>query len=303
MRVLCTGAGGFIGGHLVKALLDRGDEVRAVDVKPLAGWQQVHEGAENRGDWDLRSAALTASAPRDCDLVFALAADMGGMGYLSTRPTRRHGTRLISVNTIQAAVRGVRAVLLYVSSACIYPEYRQDTDVAAAVEDMALPAAPRTGYGWEKLVTERLLRVLTRRTRPGDRGSRGSTTSTGRSAPTTAAGRRPRRRCAARSRSPLTAARSRCGATASRPGPSATSTTAWKASAELMQSDLLRSAEHRLGPAGDDRPAGADGVMASGKKLGIRHVDGPQGVRGRNSDNTLCRKVLGWEPRSRSRTA
>ena len=230
MRVLCTGAGGFIGGHLVKALLDRGDEVRAVDVKPLAGWQQVHEGAENRGDWDLRSAALTASAPRDCDLVFALAADMGGMGYLTFHEADvMTWNTLISVNTIQAAVRASVPRLLYASSACVYPEYRQDTPyVVPLSEDMAIPAAPDLAYGWEKLAPSGCWRP-TRRKAGWRRGSRGCTTSSARTAPMTAAGRRPLRRCAARPRSPLTAARSRCGATASRPGRSATSPTARKA--------------------------------------------------------------------------
>ena len=297
MRVLVTGSGGFIGGHLVKALLDRGDEVRAVDVKPLAGWQQVHEGAENRGDWDLRSAALTASAPRDCDLVFALAADMGGMGYLTFHEADvMTWNTLISVNTIQAAVRASVPRLLYASSACVYPEYRQDTPyVVPLSEDMAIPAAPDLAYGWEKLGTERLLaayqaegRLETRVARLHNIFGPDGTYDGG------------------REKAPAALCRKAALA------PDGGEIEVWGDGEQTRSfcyitdcaEGLLKLAESDYsGPLniGSDRLVTIDqlarmAVRASGKKLGIRHVEGPQGVRGRNSDNTLCRKVLGWEP-------
>ena len=147
MKVLVTGGAGFIGGHLIKALLERGDDVLAVDVKPLGEWHQVHDDAVNYDDWDLARWALSHAAVRGVDTVFALAADMGGMGYLTFNEADVLASNLlISVNTIKAALSAGVSKVVFSSSACVYPEYRQETPyVKPLAESDAYPA--RAGPG------------------------------------------------------------------------------------------------------------------------------------------------------------
>ena len=158
MRVLCTGSGGFISGHLVRALLDRGDEVVAADVKPLAEWKQVHPDAVNYAGLDLREWDNAISATRGCGEIYHLAADAGGMGFISTHKAACTLNILADAQMIRAAHQ-TGARIFYASSACIYPLSLQETaDAADLAEWMAYDPKPEPeeAYGWEKLFAERM---------------------------------------------------------------------------------------------------------------------------------------------------
>jgi nucleoside-diphosphate-sugar epimerase len=158
-QVLVTGAGGFIGGHLVAELRRRGFErVRGADIKPLADWYQLPDGVENLV-LDLRDPVACAEAVAGSDVVFNLAADMGGMGYIETHKAECMVSVLINTNLLVASrAAGVRA-FLFGSSACVYAaEHQTDPDVTALKEEDAYPAEPEDGYGWEKLFSERMCR-------------------------------------------------------------------------------------------------------------------------------------------------
>jgi len=157
--VVVTGAGGFIGGHLVAELKRRGHErVRAVDVKPLGRWYQEHEGVENVSA-DLREKDACYSASDGACCVFNLAADMGGMGFIETHKADCMVSVLINTNMLLAARDLGVEHFLFGSSACVYNAERQsDPDVTALKESDAYPALPEDGYGWEKLFSERMCR-------------------------------------------------------------------------------------------------------------------------------------------------
>ena len=155
MRILVTGAGGFIGHHLVSNLRRDGHWVRGVD-RQLPYFEASE--ADEFEILDLRRWDACLQATRGVDRVFALAADMGGMGFISGNHSQiLHNNILITTHTLEAArVNGVDRYL-YTSSACIYPEFMQtDTEVTPLREEDAYPAQPQDAYGWEKLITERL---------------------------------------------------------------------------------------------------------------------------------------------------
>jgi nucleoside-diphosphate-sugar epimerase len=161
MIVVC-GAGGFIGGHLVQALIQQGDRpVRAVDVKPLNEWYQVSPEAENL-ILDLQDKEACFQALYGASEVYNLAADMGGMGFIENNKALCMLSVLINTHLLMAAqAYGVKR-FFFSSSACIYPAYRQTTpDVVALKESDAYPAMPEDGYGWEKLFSERMCRHYT----------------------------------------------------------------------------------------------------------------------------------------------
>ena len=157
--VVVTGAGGFIGGHLVAELRRRGlERIRAVDVKPLGRWYQQHEGVENVSA-DLREKDACYAAAQGASTVFNLAADMGGMGFIETHKADCMVSVLINTNMLLASRDHGVAHFLFGSSACVYNGEKQtDADVTALKEEDAYPAMPEDGYGWEKLFSERMCR-------------------------------------------------------------------------------------------------------------------------------------------------
>jgi len=160
--IVVTGAGGFIGGHLVADLLQRGYErVRAVDMKPLRDWFQLLPQAENV-QRDLRDKSACYEVSDSADFVFNLAADMGGMGFIETHKAECMISVLINTHMLMAARDcGVKR-FLYTSSACVYAADKQTSaDVVPLKESDAYPAMPEDGYGWEKLFSERMCRHFT----------------------------------------------------------------------------------------------------------------------------------------------
>src|SRR5688572_22342036 len=160
--VVVTGAGGFIGGHLTGDLLKQGCRVRAVDIKPLNEWYQVHKAAENIGGpvrGDMRNLENCRRAARGATDVFQLAADMGGMGFIENNKALCMLSVLTSTHMLVAARDAEVQRFFYSSSACVYAADKQtDTHVTALKENDAYPAMAEDGYGWEKLFTERMCR-------------------------------------------------------------------------------------------------------------------------------------------------
>src|SRR6516225_9469528 len=157
--VVVTGAGGFIGGHLVRALQQRGyKKIRAVDVKPLAEWYQKHPGVENQVG-DLALLEPCRAAAKGARMIYNLAADMGGMGFIETHKAECMLSVLISTHMLVAAKEAGTERFFYSSSACVYNGDKQTRpDVTALKEEDAYPAMPEDGYGWEKLFSERMCR-------------------------------------------------------------------------------------------------------------------------------------------------
>jgi len=294
LRTLVTGAGGFIGDHLVSSLKERGYWVRGVDVKSP-------EYSDTEADefllLDLRDRENCLEATKGIDHVYALAADMGGMGYISANhATILRNNALIDLHTIDAAQQqGVRRVL-FTSSACVYPEHLQlRTDVAGLREEDAFPAAPQDAYGWEKLFGELLCRYYPTEFALETRvvrfhniyGPRGTYDG-------------------GREKSPAALCRKVALAE------DGTSIEMWgdgEQTRSFCHIDDCVEGIYRLMHSDYDQPLnlGTERMVSinelasiimqiAGKSLSVEHIDGPEGVRGRNSDNTKLRDVLGWEP-------
>ena len=158
MDIVVTGAGGFIGGHLVADLLSSGRTVRAVDIKPQEEWYQVHGAADNLVA-DLQLLDNARRAVDGVSEVYNLAADMGGMGFIETHKAECMLSVLTSTHVLLAARDAGVERYFYSSSACVYAaEHQTDPNVTALREQDAYPAMPEDGYGWEKLFSERMCR-------------------------------------------------------------------------------------------------------------------------------------------------
>jgi GDP-D-mannose 3',5'-epimerase len=295
LKILVTGAGGFIGHHLTKFLVDQGYIVRGVDIKAP---EYESTAAQEFALLDLRRWENCQEAMRGVDQVYALAANMGGIGFIESHKAEIvHDNTLINIQCLEAARRAGVSRYLFASSACVYPGYLQNTeDVRPLREQDAYPADPEDGYGWEKLYIERQCRhysedygLQTRIVRFHNIFGPLGTYDGG------------------REKSP--AAICRKIALASDGG----SIEVWGDGEQtrsycyiddcveglyrLMNSDY--AAPLNLG---QDRMISVNQLVdmvaaIAGKRVARRHDHTkPQGVRGRNSDNSRLREVLAWEP-------
>jgi len=294
---LVCGAGGFIGGHLVKRLKREGFWVRGVDLK-------AHEYCETEADdfaiGDLREQSFVRSViDRRFDEVYQLAADMGGAGYIFTGAHDAdimHNSATINLNVLDAAHKRNIKRVFYSSSACMYPEHnQQDPDNPICSEDSAYPANPDSEYGWEKLFSERLYLAYNRNYGMQNRvaryhnifGPEGTWDGGKEKAP---------------------AAMCRKVATA----PDGTSIDVWgdgKQTRSFLYVDECLEGTIRLLRSDFEGPVNIGSqemvtinqlaelaITIAGKQLDLNHIPGPLGVRGRNSDNRLIQEKLGWAP-------
>jgi len=293
--VLVCGAGGFIGGHLAKRLKSEGYWVRGVDLKH----NEYHNYCDEFIIGDLRDPVVAGEVVKGMEEIYQLAADMGGAGYIFTGEHDAdvmNNSALCNLNVLGAAQKAGAKKIFYSSSACMYPEYNQlDPDNPKCAEDSAYPAAPDSEYGWEKLFSERLYLSYHRNYGIEVRiarfhnifGPQGTWTGGKEKAP---------------------AAMCRKAALA----PEGGTIEVWgdgKQTRSFLYIDDCLEAVRRLMQSDFTGPVniGSEEMIAindfakmaielSGKSIAIKNIEGPTGVRGRNSDNKLIREKLGWEP-------
>lgn len=293
---LVCGAGGFIGSHLVKRLKREGFRVRGVDLKlPEFGPTEADEFIKG----DLRNYEVCRSATTGVHRIYQLAADMGGAGFVFTGTNDAaimHNSALINLNMIHAAVEHHVDRVFYSSSACIYPEYNQsDPDNPECAEDSAYPAAPDSEYGWEKLFSERLYLAYRRNAGIDVRiarfhnvfGPEGTWEGGREKAPAAL-----------------------CRKVAEAPDGSeieiwgdGRQTRSFLYIDECIEGVSRLMESHFTGPVniGSEEMVSIDDLAQmtmriARKRLRLKHIPGPTGVRGRTSNNALIKEALGWAP-------
>lgn len=157
-NIVVTGGGGFIGGHLVKSLRDDGYKVVAADIKGPSDWYQVHDGVENRFYNDIADDDIAQELFRGSDYIYHLAADMGGMGYISSHRVNTMHSVDITSNVLRYGLKAGVEGVFYSSSACVYNNDKQNETSVSLKESDAWPANPEPAYGLEKLYGEEFLR-------------------------------------------------------------------------------------------------------------------------------------------------
>jgi len=296
-RILITGGGGFIGCHLARELYRQGNFVRIVDVKFDSYMKDKHYSEKLQ--LDLRIFGNCITATEDVDMVYNLAANMGGIGFITTVGAEvMHDNVIMNANMLEASRQNKIKRYLFSSSACVYPTFRQtDPDVNGLKEDDAYPADPDNFYGWEKLYAEKMceayqrdygmdIRILRYHNIYGPEGTyKGG-----------------------REKSP--AALCRKIAEAENPGTveiwgdgKQTRSYCYVDDAVTGTIKLMQSNYGKPINIGSERLVTIDRLAdiiigVSGKRIAKTHnLSAPQGVRGRNADITLARKKLEWEPR------
>ena len=158
-KILVVGAGGFIGGHLVKKILDNGNSVVATDIKPKEYWFQDFDTVENHYSTDMKDISNCRKVTQDVDYVFNMACNMGGMGFIENNKAECMQSVLINTNLLIACNENKVQRYFFSSSACAYNKTKQqDVFIEGLKEKDAYPADPEDGYGWEKLFSERMCR-------------------------------------------------------------------------------------------------------------------------------------------------
>ncbi|MFI8965426.1 NAD-dependent epimerase/dehydratase family protein [Streptomyces sp. NPDC053493] len=293
-----AGGGGFIGGHLTADLLSRGLTVRCVDVKPRHEWHQLHPDAENVVA-DLSLVEHARAAVRDARQVYMLAADMGGMGFIENNKAACMMSVLISTHMLKAAHEAGVERYFYSSSACVYAADKQTAEnVTALREQDAYPAQPEDGYGWEKLFSERMCRHyeedfgFTARVARYHNVYGPEGTWTG-----------------GREKAPAAVCRKIAEAVLSGRHTIEIWGDGRQTRSFMYIDDCLHGTRMIMdGDSGVPVNLGSSELVTVNQLVdlveeiaGVRcertyRLDAPQGVRGRNSDNTLIRERYGWEP-------
>ncbi len=303
-RLLVCGGGGFIGGHLVNTLFAKGAaSVRVVDIKPFEEWHQKHSAADNRVlDLQLRESCVEAA--EGMDGVFQLAADMGGMGFIENNKALCMLSVLTNTHMLMAARKAGVQRFFYSSSACVYNADKQKMhEVVALKEEDAYPGMPEDGYGWEKLFSERMCRhfredfgLETRVARFHNvYGPLGTWNGGREKAP------------AAISRKVLEAKHSGLHEIEIWGDGHQTRSFMYiddctKGITDIFESDILEPIN-----LGSSELVTINQLVDMAEDIaGIKlkrnyNLSAPKGVNGRNSDNTLIEKLLGWEPSIRLR--
>jgi len=294
-RILVTGAGGFIGHHLVKRLKKDGHWVRGVDIKYP---EYEASAADDFQVLDLRLWENCLTATRDIDQVYNLAADMGGIGYITSfLADISKNNILINAHMLDASKQNGVQKFLFSSSACVYAQYKQKTpDLVPLKEEDAYPADPEPGYGWEKLFAEELCRYYyhdykfeTRIVRFHNVYGPLGTYDGGKEKSPAAISRK--------------VAQAKDGGDIEIWG-DGHQTRSYMYVDDCVEGLIRLMASNHREPLnlGTDEMVSINHLVdmicgIAGKNLTKQHdLTKPQGVRGRNSDNTLLRKVLGWEP-------